>query len=71
MPITEGELERALILRAYFIEQDGPVYVPLFEKLEKELADKRRDKAVLNRARKLRETYTIEAKTPIPEPYVK
>jgi hypothetical protein len=31
--------ERALVLLAYFIELDGDVYVPTFEKFEVELED--------------------------------
>ncbi len=39
---------------------DGPVHLPLFERLESELAERHRVAAVLDRARKLRETYNID-----------
>lgn len=60
--VTEERLERALIHLAYIIDLDGPVYVPIFERLEKELAEMHRVSATLDRARRLRETYTIEGR---------
>ncbi len=32
-------IERALVLLAYFIERDGDVHVPMYEKFEAELAE--------------------------------
>jgi hypothetical protein len=34
-----ARIERALLLLAYFIELDGDVHVPMYEKLEAELAE--------------------------------
>lgn len=53
-------IERALILLAYFIELDGDIYVPLFEKFESELADLKRAEAVRDRARRLLANYSRE-----------
>ncbi len=37
-PDTITRIERALLLLAYFIEMDGEVHVPMYEKFETELA---------------------------------
>ena len=37
-PDTITRIERALVLLAYFIELDGDVHVPMYEKFEAELA---------------------------------
>lgn len=37
-PHTISRIERALLLLAYFIELDGDVHVPMYEKFEAELA---------------------------------
>ena len=37
-PETLTRIERALVLLAYFIELDGDVHVPMYEKFEAELA---------------------------------
>ena len=38
LPMIE-RIERALVLLAYFIELDGDVHVPMFEKFEAELKE--------------------------------
>lgn len=38
-PPLIGRIERALLLLAHFIELDGDVHVPMYEKLEVELAE--------------------------------
>jgi hypothetical protein len=38
-PSLIERLERALLLLAYFIELDGDVHVPIYEKFEAELAE--------------------------------
>lgn len=43
-------LERALVLLAYFIELDGDVHVPMYEKFEAELAALRATADVRSRA---------------------
>lgn len=40
-PDLIARIERALVLLAYFIELDGDVHVPLYEKFEAELAELR------------------------------
>jgi hypothetical protein len=39
LPLTVERLERALVLLAYFIELDGDVHLPMYEKFETELAE--------------------------------
>jgi hypothetical protein len=51
-------MERALVLLAYFIELDGDVHVPMFEKFEAELADLKKKEDTKDRARRLLMTYT-------------
>jgi hypothetical protein len=56
-PMIE-RMERALVLLAYFIELDGDVHIPMYEKFEaelKELKDRRDTKA---RARSLLLSYS-------------
>ena len=43
LPLTVERLERALVLLAYFIELDGDVHLPMYEKFESELAELKRD----------------------------
>ena len=38
LPLTE-RIERALVLLAYFIEQDGDKYLPWYEQFERELEE--------------------------------
>lgn len=51
-------IERALVLLAYFIELDGDVHVPLFEKLEAELKALRHADDTKTRAKQLLEAYS-------------
>jgi hypothetical protein len=61
---TENELtlvqrvERALLLLAYFIERDGDIHLPLFEKLEAELEDLKHKESARDRARRLLQAYS-------------
>ena len=51
-------IERALVLLAYFIELDGDVHLPLFEKFEAELLElKRRESAKEHEVRTATLTY--------------
>ena len=50
--------ERALVLLAYFIELDGDVHLPLFEKFEKELEEFKRMEGAKDRARRLLMAYS-------------
>ena len=50
-------IERALLLLAYFIELDGDVHVPMYEKFEMELAELKATADVKTRARQRLEAY--------------
>lgn len=52
---TIERYERALAVVAYLVERDGPKVVPLFERLERELAAMRRTHDAMRRARRLLE----------------
>ena len=56
-----ARIEHALVLLAYFIELDGDVHLPMFEKFESELADLKRKKATRERAKTLLENYRLSA----------
>jgi hypothetical protein len=51
-------IERALVLLAYFIELDGDVHVPMFEKFEAELAELKRAETTRDRARRILDNYS-------------
>ena len=59
-PLTIERLERALVLLAYFIELDGNVHLPMYEKFEAELAELKTKQAIKYRARKRLESYLNE-----------
>lgn len=46
-------MERALLLLAYFIELDGDVHVPIYEKFEAELDELKKKEDTKDRARRL------------------
>ena len=48
------------MLLAYFIELDGDVHLPMYEKFEAELADLKTKEAIKYRARKRLESYLNE-----------
>ena len=50
LPDMITRIERALVLLAYFIELDGDVHVPMYEKFEAELAALRATEDVRARA---------------------
>lgn len=54
-PVTIERLERGLALCAYLVARDGPVVVPLFERLERELETMRRQQDTVGRAKRLLE----------------
>lgn len=56
-PITEERIERALAYSAYIVTRYGAVYAPLFERLERELADFRRRAEPVERARRYLEAH--------------
>jgi hypothetical protein len=45
-------IERALLLLAYFIEQDGDQYLPMYEQFERELEDFKAKEDAKARARR-------------------
>jgi hypothetical protein len=55
---TIERIERGLVVLAYFIELDGDVHVPMYEKFEAELAELRKQEDTKARARKLLLSYT-------------
>jgi hypothetical protein len=48
---TIERIERALVLLAYFIERDGDVHLPMYEKFEAELEELKQKQATRERAR--------------------
>jgi hypothetical protein len=56
-PMIE-RVERALVLLAYFIELDGDVHVPMYEKFEAELRDLKKKEDIKVRARSLLLSYS-------------
>ena len=50
-------IERAMVLLAYFMELDGEVYLPLYEKLEREYETMKCKYAARERARRLLASY--------------
>jgi hypothetical protein len=64
MPVQQQErhslierIERALLLLAMFIELDGDVHVPMYEKFEAELEDLKKKENTKERARRLLSSY--------------
>jgi hypothetical protein len=56
--VTVERLERALALCAYIVVLDGPVAVPWFERLERELVAAQAREDTVSRAKALLETYS-------------
>jgi hypothetical protein len=56
-PVTIERLERAVALCAYLVVLDGPVAIPWFERVERELAAMRAEQNTISRAKRLLETY--------------
>jgi hypothetical protein len=52
------EVEGALLLLAYLIERDGDEYLPLYERIEKHLAELQRREATKDRAHRLLHSYS-------------
>ena len=55
--VTIERLERGLAFAAYLVVQDGPVAIPLFERLERELETMRARQDTVGRAQRLLESY--------------
>jgi hypothetical protein len=56
-PVTIERLERALVVAAHLMERHGALVVPIFERLERELAKMRSDQDAIGRAKQLLESY--------------
>jgi hypothetical protein len=56
-PVTIERLERALVICAACVELDGPIVVPLFESLERDLAAMRAEQDTVYRAKRLLDSY--------------
>ncbi len=54
-PVTVDRFERALAFVAYLVARDdeGEVYLPILDRLEEELVDRRRRELPCDRARRL------------------
>lgn len=60
-PVTEERLERALAYAAFVVMRHGPVYAPLFDKIERELiAYRSQHSSVEDRVRRLLSPQTLE-----------
>jgi hypothetical protein len=57
LPMIE-RMERALVLLAYFIELDGDVHLPMYEKFEAELQNLKKKEDARVRARNLLLSYS-------------
>jgi hypothetical protein len=58
-PVTIERLERAVALCAYLVVLDGPILVPLFESLERDLARMKAEQNAVSRAKQLLERLTF------------
>lgn len=58
LPPMIERMERALLLLAYFIELDGDIHVPMYEKFEAELTDFKNKRDTKARARSLLLSYS-------------
>ena len=52
-PVDPARLHEALVYSAFMVEQFGPEYAWIYERLEREWEALQRQEAVLDRARKL------------------
>ena len=57
LPLIE-RIERALLLLACFIEMDGDIHVPMYERFETELEQLRRTEGTKDRAHRLLTSYS-------------
>ena len=67
MSLSNREIEHALQIAARIVHRYGDVYWPLFERLERELADRRSRSSRLNTYLTNRPSLVIEAQTARPE----
>jgi hypothetical protein len=55
---TSERIKRAMVLLAYFIELDGDIHVPMYEKFEAELKDLKHKEETKSRAQRLLLSYS-------------
>jgi hypothetical protein len=55
--VTVDRLERAVAIAACLVVLDGPIMVPMFERLERELAAMRQTQDTVERVKRLLESY--------------
>jgi hypothetical protein len=60
MSVTIERLERGLAVLAHCVTLDGDVYLPLYEKLERELDALRDKQDILSRVRQRAATYKVD-----------
>lgn len=58
-PIEERHIEAALRQTAYLVTQHGDALMPLFERLERDLAEMRRRRDPMDRVRALLDAYSV------------
>lgn len=56
--LTIERIEHALVLLAYFIELDGDIHIPMYEKFEAELKDLKQREDTKARAQRLLLSYS-------------
>jgi hypothetical protein len=67
-PVTIERLERALALCARLVVLDGPIVIPFFERLERDLAEMRRDQDAVARAKRLLDKRDAGVHSTAPQP---
>lgn len=60
-PVTIERLERALAAISYAILLDGPIYAPVLDRLEREIAAMRANEDAVSRARQYLERFRDQA----------
>lgn len=58
--VSDERLRTALVLAAYIVTRHGPVYAPILDRLEREVAAREVAEDPMRRARRLLEAYTVE-----------
>ena len=58
--VTEERLERGVAMAAWIVARHGPVYAPIFERLERELAELRAREDPVARARRYLAAHSFE-----------
>jgi hypothetical protein len=59
-PFKLADLERAYAMLAYVVINHGDAYLPLLDRMEREIVHARRAQSGIERARQVLETYTLD-----------